>query len=85
MNAAFESFLTHLAVRHYSVTALNMSSLIPTDLKELVKQDAGGRDLKRKLNECIKRHAKRMRENLFAPIHKDSVFHIRCRVERHLG
>ena len=62
-----------------------MSSLIPTDVKELVKQDVRGRDLKRKPNEFIKRHAKRMRQKVFAPLHKDSDFHIRCRVERHLG
>ena len=48
VNKAFKYFLKPFAVRHYSVTALNLSSLIPHPVKVLVKQDVRGRRLKRK-------------------------------------
>ena len=44
VNDAFAIFLAPLKVRHHSVIALNMSSLIPADVKQFAKQDARGGD-----------------------------------------
>ena len=60
VNDAFANFLSSLEVRHHSVIALNMSSLIPADVKHLAKQDARGGDkrfkyrFKRKLRDVGK-------------------------------
>ena len=61
VNGAFGSFLSKLKVPHYSVIALNMSSLISNDAKSLVMQDARGGQVKRRLRFIFKRPAKRGR------------------------
>ena len=65
VNRAFGRFLSKFKVPHYSVIALNMSSLIPAGVKNLVRQDprggqVSGGHLKRKLRFILK-PAKRRR------------------------